>query len=71
MSVTALVLATIGSTMATCAVTQNLQPLEIRFCPASQVRNFPLESSRDVQSLLLRNIAVINRGAAPAEVNGS
>jgi murein DD-endopeptidase MepM/ murein hydrolase activator NlpD len=36
--------------------------LEVRFCPASAVRTYPLESRRDLQSLLLQNAAVINRG---------
>ncbi|HZJ37740.1 MAG TPA: M23 family metallopeptidase [Chthoniobacterales bacterium] len=35
-------------------------PLEIRFCPASAVRTYPLEDHRDLQSLLLHNAAVIN-----------
>ncbi len=36
--------------------------VEIRFCPASAVRTYPLESRRDLQSLLLQNAAVINHG---------
>ncbi len=36
--------------------------LEVRFCPASAVRTYPLESRRDLQSLLLQNAAVINHG---------
>src|SRR5262245_16950609 len=35
-------------------------PLEIRFCPASAVRTYPLEDHREVQSLLLHNAAIIN-----------
>jgi len=42
--------------------------LEIRFCPAAQVRTFPLESRRSVQSLLLQNAAVINHGTVPAAI---
>jgi len=42
--------------------------VEIRFCPSAQVRTFPLESRRGVQSLLLQNVAIINHAAAPAEV---
>ena len=36
--------------------------VEVRFCPASAVRTYPLESRRDLQSLLLQNAAVINHG---------
>ena len=42
--------------------------VEIRFCPSAQVRTFPLESRRGVQSLLLQNVAIISHAAAPAEV---
>lgn len=42
--------------------------LEIRFCPAGQVRSFPLESRRSVQSLLLQNVLVLNRSDAPIEI---
>ena len=38
--------------------------VEIRFCPASAVRTYPLEDRREVQSLLLHNVAVINHGEA-------
>jgi murein DD-endopeptidase MepM/ murein hydrolase activator NlpD len=41
--------------------------VEIRFCPASAVRTYPLEEQRDVQGLLLQNVAVINRWAVPEE----
>jgi murein DD-endopeptidase MepM/ murein hydrolase activator NlpD len=41
------------------------QSVEIRFCPASAVRTYPLESRRDLQGLLLQNVAVINHGSAP------
>ena len=37
-------------------------PIEIRFCPANEVRTYPLESQRELQSLLLHNAAVINHG---------
>jgi hypothetical protein len=43
--------------------------VEIRFCPASAVRTYPLESRRDVQSLLLQNVAVINHGDAPFKID--
>jgi murein DD-endopeptidase MepM/ murein hydrolase activator NlpD len=43
--------------------------VEIRFCPASAVRTYPLESRRDLQSLLLQNLAVINHGDAAFKVD--
>jgi murein DD-endopeptidase MepM/ murein hydrolase activator NlpD len=43
--------------------------VEIRFCPASAVRTYPLESRRDLQSLLLQNVAVINQGSAPFKID--
>ena len=42
--------------------------IEIRFCPASVVRTYPLESKRELQSLLLQNVAVINHGKAAFDV---
>jgi Peptidase family M23 len=42
--------------------------VEIRFCPASAVRTYPLESRRDLQSLLLQNAAVINHGQPAFDV---
>jgi murein DD-endopeptidase MepM/ murein hydrolase activator NlpD len=43
--------------------------VEIRFCPASAVRTYPLESRRDLQSLLLQNVAVINHGSGPFKID--
>jgi murein DD-endopeptidase MepM/ murein hydrolase activator NlpD len=43
--------------------------VEIRFCPASAVRTYPLENRRDLQSLLLQNVAVINHGSAPFKID--
>ena len=43
--------------------------VEIRFCPASAARTYPLESRRDLQSLLLQNVAVINHGSAPFKID--
>jgi len=43
--------------------------VEILFCPASAVRTYPLESRRDLQSLLLQNIAVVNYGNAPFKID--
>ncbi|HEY3815015.1 MAG TPA: M23 family metallopeptidase [Caulobacteraceae bacterium] len=50
------------------AQAQNAKSLEIRFCPSGQVRTYPLESRRDIQSLLLQNTVVVNRNAAPVQV---
>jgi len=47
---------------------QEVAGFEIRFCPAAQVRTFPLESLRGVQSLLLQNAAIINHAATAAEI---
>jgi murein DD-endopeptidase MepM/ murein hydrolase activator NlpD len=43
--------------------------VEIRFCPASAVRTYPLESRHNLQGLLLQNVAVINHGNAPFKVD--
>ena len=45
------------------------QSIEIRFCPASAVRTYPLESRRELQGLLLQNVAVINHGSAPFKID--
>src|SRR6516165_7338428 len=44
------------------------QQLEVRFCPAARIWSYPAESQRGVQSLLLQNAAVINRGTNNIEV---
>jgi murein DD-endopeptidase MepM/ murein hydrolase activator NlpD len=44
------------------AAAETPKSVEIRFCPASAVRTYPLESRRDLQSLLLQNAAIINHG---------
>jgi len=44
-------------------------PIEIRFCPPSAVHTYPLESRRDLQSLMLQNVAVINHGEAPFKID--
>jgi len=46
------------------AIAGQPQSVEIRFCPASGVRTYPLETQRDLQSLLLQNVAIINHGQA-------
>src|SRR5213083_2118800 len=50
------------------AAAETPRSVEIRFCPASAIRTYPLESRRDLQSLLLQNVAVINHGSAPFEI---
>jgi murein DD-endopeptidase MepM/ murein hydrolase activator NlpD len=44
-------------------------PIEVRFCPASAVHTYPLESRRDLQSLMLQNVAVINHSDAPFKID--
>lgn len=43
--------------------------LEIRFCPTGRVHPYPLDSLRGLQSLLLQNIAAINRSGADIEIS--
>lgn len=50
------------------ATAETPQSVEIRFCPVSAVRTYPLESRRDLQSLLLQNAAIINHGKAAFDV---
>ena len=50
------------------AQAEEAKGLEVRFCPSGQVRTYPLEAHRDIQSLLLQNTVVVNRGTAPVEV---
>ena len=42
----------------------------VKFCPVEQVRTYPLESQRNVQSLLLQNVLVSHAGSAPVEIVG-
>jgi murein DD-endopeptidase MepM/ murein hydrolase activator NlpD len=51
------------------AAAETPKSVEILFCPASAIRTYPLESRRELQSLLLQNVAVINHGSAPFKVN--
>ena len=44
--------------------------VEIRFCPAAEVRAYPLESRREWNSILLQNVAVLNLGADPFKITG-
>jgi murein DD-endopeptidase MepM/ murein hydrolase activator NlpD len=50
------------------AFAEKPQSVEIRFCPSSAVRTYALESRRDLQSLLLQNVAITNHGQGPFEV---
>ena len=52
-----------------CAAAEPPKSVEIRFCPASAVRIYPLESRRDLQGLLLQNVAVINHGSVPFKID--
>jgi len=45
--------------------------IEVRFCPPSAVRTYPLESRRELQSLLLQNVAVINHGSAAFKIDNT
>ncbi len=51
------------------AFAEKPESVEIRFCPAAAVRTYPLESRRDLQSLLLQNVAVINHADAPFKID--
>jgi len=50
------------------ATAETPSSVEIRFCPASAARTYPLESRRDLQSILLQNAAIINHGQRPFDV---
>src|SRR4029077_17553993 len=50
------------------ALAETLPPIEIRFCPASAVHTYPLESRREVNSLLLQNVAVLNHSASAFKI---
>jgi murein DD-endopeptidase MepM/ murein hydrolase activator NlpD len=51
------------------AVAEESKPVEIRFCPASAVRTYPIENRRNLQSLLLQNVAVINHSDAVFKID--
>lgn len=40
----------------------------VKFCPVDQVRTYPLESRRNIQSLMLQNVLVSHAGSAPIEI---
>jgi murein DD-endopeptidase MepM/ murein hydrolase activator NlpD len=62
-----LILAAVAATLAVPAAV-HAADLEVRFCPAAQVRPYPLESRRDAQSLVLQNVAIVSHASAPVEV---
>jgi murein DD-endopeptidase MepM/ murein hydrolase activator NlpD len=51
------------------AVAEESKPVEIRFCPASAVRTYPIENQRNLQGLLLQNVAVINHSDAVFKID--
>ena len=50
------------------AIVETKPSIEIRFCPASAVHTYPLESRREVNSLLLQNVAVLNHGTVTFKI---
>jgi len=50
------------------AVAETPPPIEVRFCPASAIHTYPLESRREVNSLLLQNVAVLNHSASALKI---
>ena len=68
MRIAALVILASEFMLASAVSAQESARLEIRFCPSAEVRTFPLESRRGVQSLLLQNAVVINHGPSSAEI---
>jgi murein DD-endopeptidase MepM/ murein hydrolase activator NlpD len=43
--------------------------VEIRFCPEKRVHPYAFDSLRGVQGLLLHNVVIVNRGAAPVAID--
>jgi hypothetical protein len=43
-------------------------PIEVRLCPDAAVRIYPLENRRELNSLMLQNVAILNHGTAPFKV---
>ena len=44
-------------------------PVEVRFCPASSVHSYPLDTMHDASSVLLQNVAFINRSSNPVTID--
>ena len=69
--------AVVAAGLLTAALTQDVAyadgkagDVAVKFCPVEQVRTYPLESQRGVQSLLLQNVLVSHAGSAPIEIVG-
>ena len=63
-----IILAAVAAQSAPAGATAAAQPIEIRFCPEGRVRSYPLDSLRGLKSLLLQNVAIVNRGTAPVSL---
>jgi hypothetical protein len=50
-------------------VAETKSAIEVRFCPASAVHTYPIESRRELRSLLLQNVAVINHGSKRLKID--
>src|SRR5206468_12342560 len=61
----------VSSALALCSSTPVVAAasIEIRFCPASAIRTYPVESRRELQSLMLQNVAIINHGSATFKID--
>jgi len=44
-------------------------PVEVKFCPASAVHSYPLDTIRDAHSVLLQNVALVNRSTKPVSID--
>ena len=47
---------------------QDAGKLEVHFCPATEVRTYPLETAHNIQGLMLDNVLVVNHGAASVDL---
>ena len=45
-----------------------IDPVEVKFCPAATARTYPLDTMRGAQSVLLQNVALINRSEKPVSI---
>jgi murein DD-endopeptidase MepM/ murein hydrolase activator NlpD len=43
--------------------------VEVKFCPASAAHSYPLDTMRDAHSVLLQNVALINRSTKPVSID--
>lgn len=44
-------------------------PVDVKFCPAATARTYPLDTMRGAQSVLLQNVALINRSGKPVSID--